>query len=133
MNHTNVPDLIWDFSVVTESEIMSRISIEGRRSGLELITGDSVDIQGSIDFEFYDLIWYQDNPEAIGNPFIELLLGICHRVRSALCYWILTDKGIALSRTTVQHLTIDYNKDPTIADKVKDYTDTLGGNIGYLN
>ena len=44
-------------------------------------------------------------------------------------YWILTDKGTVLYLTEVQHAKIDETKDPIISEKVKDYTDTLYGNL----
>ena len=48
--HTNAPAPIWDFFIVTESDIMSRISREVLRIYLELLTGGSVDISKYIDF-----------------------------------------------------------------------------------
>ena len=44
MIKTNTLDPLQDFCIVTESEIMSRMYIGGRRTGLELLTGESVDI-----------------------------------------------------------------------------------------
>jgi len=52
-----------------------------------------------------------------------------HRVGSALCYWILMDKGTLLSRTTVQHVTIDETKYPDIAEKIKSFRDKLDENL----
>mmetsp|Transcript_15996 Transcript_15996/g.23839 ORF Transcript_15996/g.23839 Transcript_15996/m.23839 type:complete len:1130 (+) Transcript_15996:7540-10929(+) len=129
MVKTNAPASLWDFCIVTESEIMSRMSRGGRRPGLEILTGDSIDISEYTDFEFYDLIWYWDNPDAIDNPCIGRWLGVSHRVGSALCYWILTDKGTVLSRTTVQHVTTDEMKDASIADKISMYRNNLDGSL----
>ena len=78
MVKTNALASLWDFCIVNESEIMSRMSRGGRRPGLEVLTADSVDISEYTDFEFYDLIWYWDNPEAIDNPCIGRLLGVSH-------------------------------------------------------
>ena len=36
-----------------------------------------------------------------------------------------------MSQTTVQHATIDAEKNPNISDKVKDYTYKLDGNLSY--
>ena len=44
MIKTNVPDLLWDFCITTESDIMSRMYIGKYIPGLELLTSDSVDI-----------------------------------------------------------------------------------------
>ena len=72
---------------------MSSMSRGGRIPGLELLTGESVDIRYNTDFKLYDLIWYWYNPEEIDNPCIGIWLGVFHRAGSELCYWILTDKG----------------------------------------
>ena len=42
--NTKAPDLIWYLCIVTESEVMSSMSIGGRRSCLEVFTGESADI-----------------------------------------------------------------------------------------
>ena len=39
------------------------------------------------------------------NPKIGRWLGVSHRVGSALCYWVLTESGKVIARTTVQHMT----------------------------
>ena len=125
MIRNSVPAPLWDFCIVTESEIMSRMSRGGRRPGLEVITGDSVDISEYTDFEFYDLVWYWDSPEAVDNPCIGRWLGVSHRIGSALCYWVLTSKGTVLSRTTVQHVTTDETRDINIAAKISGHKESL--------
>ena len=54
---------------------------------------------------------------------------ISHQVGLELCYWILTDKGTVLSLTRVKHVTIDDPKNPNIADKFKNYTETMDGDL----
>ena len=105
------------------------VSIGGRIPGLEVLNGESVYISEYIYFELYDLIWYWDKPAEIYTPCIGRQLGVCHLVSSELYYWILTDKGTVLYRTQVQYAKIDETKDPTISENVKDYTDTLDGNL----
>ena len=58
-----VPRRLWDYGLVYESEIMSRMARgpEGR-TGMEEITGDSPDISEWLDFDFYDLVWYWHAP-----------------------------------------------------------------------
>jgi hypothetical protein len=34
-------------------------------------------------------------------------LGVSHRVGSDLCYWIVTDSGQVVSKTSVEHVTRD--------------------------
>ena len=78
MIKTKSPALLWDFCIVTESEIMSKMSIGERSKGLEVLNGDSVDTSEYTDFKLYDLIWYYDNTEAIGKPCIGWWLGVYH-------------------------------------------------------
>ena len=53
------PKRVWDFGMVYESEILSRISRGYKsRTVMERITGDMVDISEGTEFEFYDLFWY---------------------------------------------------------------------------
>ena len=62
INHID-PKRVWDFGMVYESEILSRISqVNDGRTGMGRITGDTVDLSEWTDFEFYDLCWYWDIP-----------------------------------------------------------------------
>ena len=59
------PKHVWDFGMVYKYEILSRTSRgHDGRTGMERITGDTVDISEWTDFEFYDLCWYWDTPVA---------------------------------------------------------------------
>ena len=64
--------------------------------------------------EFIDLCryWYYNNDKTEGNTCI--WIRVSHRVGSALCYWVLTEKGKIIARTTVQHVTRDEDKSPEI-------------------
>jgi hypothetical protein len=55
-----IPKCLWDFGIVWECEIYSRTANKHGRTGLEVITGDTIDISKWVDFEFYDLIKYWD-------------------------------------------------------------------------
>jgi hypothetical protein len=106
MVNRSVPNRLWDYGLVYESEIMSRTARgpEGR-TGVERLTGDSVDISEWLDFEFYDLVWYWHAPDTEENPQLGRWLGVSHRVGSAMCYWVINGNAQVLSRTTVQHVT----------------------------
>ena len=108
MTRKNVPRRLWDYGLVYEAEIISRISRgpEGR-TGIETITGDTPDISEWLDFDFYDLVWYWDAPHLAiteDNPRLGRWLGVAHRVGSDMCYWVINEKGNVLARTTVQHV-----------------------------
>ena len=71
------------------------------------LIGDTVDISKCTYFVYYDLYQYQDKQSSEENPKIGRLLGVFHRVFSAVCYWMLTYKGEVIAGTTVQHVTQD--------------------------
>jgi hypothetical protein len=55
----SIPKRLWDYGLVYEAEIMSRTARGSQGcTGVERLTGDSVDISEWIDFEFYDIVWY---------------------------------------------------------------------------
>ena len=85
-----------------QSEIYSNTAKPGGRTGIEVATGATPYISEWLDFEFYDLCWYWDSIES--KRKIGCWLGVSHRVGSAMCYWILSDTGNVLARTTVQHV-----------------------------
>ena len=57
-------------------------------------------------------------------------LGVSHRVGSALCYCILSEKGKVLSRTTVQHLTEKEPRVPDVQEWIRGYHGSLEDAIG---
>jgi Reverse transcriptase (RNA-dependent DNA polymerase) len=123
MAHRSVPLRWWDFGFVYEAEIMSRTARgPNSRPGIEILTGDSVDISEWLDFEFYDLVWYWHQPGDDNNPRIGRWLGVSHRVGSDMCYWILPVSGHVIARTTVQHITEIEQLDPTTKQRIEDFT-----------
>ena len=105
MSVKKIPRRLWDYGLVYESEIMSRTARgNDKRTGIERMTGDSPDISEWVDFDFYDPVWFWDNPDNPENPLIGRWLGVAHRVGSDMCYWILKSNGHVLARTTVQHV-----------------------------
>ena len=137
MIRKGVPRKLWDYGIVYECEIMSRTA-KGKagRTGLERLTGNTTDISEWADFEFYDWCWYWDSTEAEVNPKIGRWLGVSHRVGSALCYWVLTESGKVIARTTVQHMTTtDLSTDENKA-KVEVFTERITkilGDDNYVN
>ena len=149
MADSNVPRRLWDFGLVYETGLLSRIARgPDGRSGVERITGNTPDISEWVDFAFYDLVWYHNNDKVDATDeqvHLGRWLGIAHRIGSDLCYWILTKSGKVVARTTVQHVTKDDLSKPEIVEKVKqfelivanrlderDFTDNNSGGPGYL-
>ena len=57
-------------------------------------------------------------------------LGVSHRVVSALCSWIISEKLRVLSHTTVYHLTADKPRDPNVQKRFRDYHSFLEAALG---
>ena len=101
MRKKRVPKRLWDFGLIYESKLLSRMARgRNKRSGYEEVTGD---------FEFYDLVWWIDWPNKpdITDTAQRLgrWLGVSHQVGSDLCYWVATDSGQLVSKTSVEHVT----------------------------
>ena len=125
-----VPKPYWDYGYVWECQIYSRTANKDGRTGLEKITGDTPEISDWLEFEFYDLVRYWDNREDEEKDNVGRWLGVAHRIGSALCYWILTEKGTVISRTTVQHFTEDEVKHPELQERIRDYHRILEASLG---
>ena len=102
----NMPCQLWDNTLVCCAEILSRTyNHKTQRTGLEHLAGDMPDISESLDFNLYNKVWFWDSPHKEENPRPGHWLGVSHRIRSALCYWVIDHKGDVFSCTTVQHVT----------------------------
>ena len=102
----NIPSLLWDYVLVWCAEIHSRTyNHKTCRTGLEHLTGDTPDISEWLDFDIYDQVWCWDPPDKEENKRPGRRLGVSHRIGSALCYWVIDEKGTIYSRTTVQYVT----------------------------
>ena len=76
-------------------------------AGMTRITGDTTDTSERFDFEFYERVWFWDNPHSEDNPVLGRWLGVSHRIGSAMCYWVVKCNGQVLSRITVQHVSTE--------------------------
>ena len=129
-----VPRRLWDYGIKWVCEVIQRTaSTSGdlsRRTALEQLTGETPEISEYLDFTFYDWCWYNDNA-GLGETKLGRWLGISHRIGSLMSYWVLTQKGNVISRTTVSRVTnlemqIDSTKshlqefDTAITDRLND-------------
>ena len=102
MRRNNVPPRLWDHGLWYEAEIMIRVARGvNNRTAYERITGETPDISEWIDYDFYDWVYFWDEPSAPEKPVVGRWLGVSHRIGSALCYFILKSNGQVDSRTTV--------------------------------
>ena len=74
---------LWDFGLVYESELLSRMARgDDHQTGYEVVTGQTPDISEWLDFEFYDLVWWLDwttKPDLTDNTRrLACWLGVAH-------------------------------------------------------
>jgi hypothetical protein len=60
-------------------------------------------------------------------------LGVSHHVGSDLCYWIVTDSGQVVSKTSVEHVTCDDYLNEDTKAKVKEFEKKLGERLDDSN
>jgi hypothetical protein len=60
-------------------------------------------------------------------------LGISHHVGSDLCYWIVTDSGQVVLKTSVEHVTRDDYLNEDTKAKVKEFEKKLGKHLDDFN
>ena len=83
--------------------------VQDCRTGYEEVDVQTAEIIEWLDFEFYDLVYWYDRPT---KPDVyddvsrmSRCLGISHHVRSNMCYWLITESGKFISKTSVEHVT----------------------------
>jgi len=130
----SVPRRLWDYAAVHLARLMN-LTAKGKdgRTPQEEITGETPDISEYIDFEFYDWVWYWDLPGDDENPKLGRWLGVSHRIGSAMCYYVLTDKAQIISRSTVQHVPrVDLMKEE-IQQRCQGYDQGIQGRLADNN
>ena len=83
---------IWDFSLVCKAGIYSLRAGKYGQTPMKILIGDTIHISKWTESGFYDFFWYWDNQNDKTEGKIGRWIGVSHRVRSALCYWVLTQK-----------------------------------------
>ncbi|KAI2490038.1 Reverse transcriptase (RNA-dependent DNA polymerase) [Fragilaria crotonensis] len=137
MREHQVPTRLWDYGLVYIAEVQSLLARGAeQRPGIEKVMGQTVDISEWLDFDFYDRVWYLDQPKTdMTNEQARpgRWLGIAHRIGSDMTYWILTESGRVIARSTVQHITITDMAVDAISDRVARFDTTLLTNLSDEN
>jgi hypothetical protein len=128
--HKNVPVRLWDYAMVNITKLMNFTARGANgRTGYEEITGKTPDISEYVDFDFYDWVWYWDIPDKDNSPKIGRWLGPSHRIGASMCFFVLTNTGEVVSRSSVQHLTqIEMMKDE-IKTRLDEYDNEVNGRL----
>jgi hypothetical protein len=107
MFRKNVPKIFWDYGLRWVCEIMSRTHTRPHRVNrcipLQNVTGETVDISNYLNFGFYDHVLYRDN-EGLSESKIGRWLGVAKNVGTMLTFYVLTQTGQVVSRSSVERV-----------------------------
>ena len=104
MRRTNTPIVLWDYCIEYNSELRTltasnNINLSGRTPH-ELVMGYTPDISELVEFEWYQWVWFND-PTSSDRTQLGRWLGPAHNAGQGLAYYILTEKGEVIMRSTV--------------------------------
>jgi len=136
MSQANVPKRLWNFGLVYEAEIMRLIPRgDSKRSGYEVLTGETPDVPPWVDFAFLgsNMVLGQCSWGRTGTKETGRWLGVAHRVGGALCYWVLTTSGKVIARTTVQHVVREDYLQDGIQESIKAFDESLQERLDDTN
>ena len=110
MDTHKVPSRLWDYAQEHAVEIHNHTSRKTLNwlTPLECETGDTPDCSHLLYFDFYEPVWYWDNPEAkfpTQKRKLGRWLGVARNVGQALCFYILVHNGEVITRSTVKAVT----------------------------
>ena len=93
MHRKRVPKRLLDYGLKWVSDVRVRTSSDAgdlrKRTPLEWVTGDTVDISKYLDFGFYNWCWYHENAR-LGPTKLGRWLDVAHRVGGLVSYWVHT-------------------------------------------
>jgi hypothetical protein len=138
MTKKKVPKCLWDFGLVYESKLLSRMARrDDWRTGYEVVTGQMPDISEWLDFKFYNLVWLLERfekPNITDNQrCLAWWLGVSHRVGSDLCYWLRTESGKIIAKMSVKHVTHDDYLQADKKAKIKAFNQRLEESLDDAN
>jgi hypothetical protein len=131
----NIPKRLWDYAVVHIARIMSLTVRAGSdRTPMELITGETPDISEYIDFDFYDWVWYIDNPnDKEDPPKLGRWLGVAESYGAGMCFFVLAKNAKVLARSTVQHVTRSEEANSEIKARMTTYDAEVNARLDDTN
>jgi hypothetical protein len=107
MDNNRVPLRLWDYAQEHAVDVHNHTARRALdwKTPLEVETGDTPDVSHLLFFDFYQPVWYWDNPNASYPDARRKLgrwLGVAKNVGQALCFHILVRNGEVISRSTVK-------------------------------
>ena len=105
----NVPDRLWPYAQAHAVEVHNHTArkVLEWKTPYEVETGDTPDCSHLLYFDFYQPVWYWDDPSAkfpVTKRKIGRWLGVARNVGQALCFYILNENANVIARSTVKAL-----------------------------
>ena len=102
------------------------------RTGYEEVTHQKLDISEWIHFKFYERLglvtqssYKTYHYRSTVASALACWLGVSHQVHSDLCYWLITDTGKLISKSTVEHVICDDYLNEDKKKQIKDFNKKL--------
>lgn len=110
MQSTNTPIRLWDMAYLYASAIISITASNHvdslHRTPFEHVMGYTPDISEYTSFRWYEWIWYWD-PGEMQKQKLGRWCGVANTIGSGHTYFVLTDKGTIIARSSITHLSDD--------------------------
>ncbi len=100
------------------------------------MTGLTPNISEFCNFNFYDLVWYWQNPHpSLCEHDGELArwIGFAHNVGSDMVYWLMPVSGIPIANSTIQHVTTKDMRDVDISQRIQHFMQRLNERLDVTN
>ncbi len=96
------------------------------------MTGNTPDISEYCRYRWYEPIFYLEQMNAFPQDTLSLgrWLGVAHRVGQALCYFVLTDTGNVIARTTVQPIPNEVFETDEVKQQIMEFDRKILENFG---
>jgi hypothetical protein len=123
-----VPKRLWDYGLVWATEtgnmtVNGSVASKGQPPE-QLITGEVPEISPYLEFNFYDWVEYHENA-GLGEPLIGRWLGVSHSYGKLMSFWVLSQQGVVMSRTSVARLPNLRRQDPIIKAQLDAYDQAI--------
>ena len=123
-----VPEALWDYGMiwVTEISSLTHTSVGGLEGCIPFIpmSGKTADISEHLEFGFYDEVWYKDN-EGLSPHEPGRWLGLSHRMDRLMCFFVLTQNGTIISRSTFQRVTNLENTTASVKETLQKFEEAI--------
>ena len=136
MKSTSTPVRLWDYCWVYAAEIRSLVATDNiyldGDTPFSKVHGYTPDISEYLTFKWYDWVWYHE-PNDPDKTLIGRWLGPAHDIGQGLAYYVLTEKGKVVIRSTVSPITDDEFNSSPIKEQLSHFTTSMESFIGNFS